>query len=154
MANTLAFLCDSSANRCQWEEGLQSVATGTEPWITMEPVQGWSDEGFFLCFLLFCCVMNAFADHFHTRVISAALPSLTFTHMLSRKKLPSSLSCPAQFLIPLFIRSHFLILILLPSFSRSVFFALDPVLSRAWLAAAPWRLPSGGPFVGTAFGWN
>lgn len=29
MANTLALLSESSANRCQWEEGLQSVATGT-----------------------------------------------------------------------------------------------------------------------------
>lgn len=39
-------------------------------------------------------------------------------------------------------------LILSPSHSL----AHDPIFSRAWLAAASWRLPSEGPFVGTAFG--
>lgn len=40
-------------------------------------------------------------------------------------------------------------LILAPSLSHS-FFCSRPYFQSAWLAAAPWRLPSGGPFVGTA----
>lgn len=63
MANTLAFLCDSTANRCQWEEGLQSVATGRGPWITMELIQGWSEHGLFLQGpVRFHSITNAFAD--------------------------------------------------------------------------------------------
>lgn len=49
MANTLASLCDSSANRCQRDEGLLCGATGAEPWITMELIQGWPEES--------CCLL-------------------------------------------------------------------------------------------------
>lgn len=56
-----------------------------------------------------------------------------------------------HFPVRLFSHSSSLSLILLPSLSLSFFYP-RPYFQPAWLAAAPWRLPSGGPFVGTAFG--
>lgn len=91
--------------------------------------------------------------HTHTR--SMWPPSLVWLLPLCRvKKTPRQPFIPgsvSHFPILLFTHSFSLSLILLPSLSQSVFCS-RPYFQQAWLAAALWRLPSGGPFVGTAFG--
>lgn len=162
MANTLAFLSDSSANRCPREEGLRSAETGTGPWITMEPVQGW--PGF--CFLLSALTSTSVLSQITHKRTRKLFPPSTRTH--TRSMWPPcqvwllqpcnlepafhtqlSLSFSYSFILPFFLRQ---------SYSLALSFALILLLTTLFSAglagcrsvAAPKR----GTLCWNSFWWN
>lgn len=150
MANTLAPLCDSWANRCQRDGGLLSGATGAEPRITMELIRGWPEESF--CVLL-SGVLVASLHHEHrykrlrnTQPVLLPLSGFYFCLHAGWEKTHnfqwglSRLSNPAHsihFLFPLFLPSHSLCLILSLPFSHPFFCSRPAPSQPGWLRLRP-----------------
>lgn len=79
----------------------------------------------------------------------ATLPGLTLPPCRVKKTSSQPFIPSSVFHFPILLFTHSSSLSLILSLS---FFCSRPYFQPAWLTAAPWRLQSEGPFVGTAFG--